>query len=108
MCGRLQTAQQRQQEQHTALAAELERLRQHAARLQQDLAAARSATLDEGQERADQSERPPFAAPLEEVPADERLLDLQEFFKYKKRKHYRRTRGHRQHVTAVRIDAVRA
>jgi large subunit ribosomal protein L21 len=29
-------------------------------------------------------------------------------FKYKKRKHYRRTRGHRQHVTAVRIDAVRA
>ena len=28
-------------------------------------------------------------------------------FKYKKRKHYRRTRGHRQHVTAVRIDAVR-
>jgi large subunit ribosomal protein L21 len=29
-------------------------------------------------------------------------------FKYKKRKHYRRTRGHRQHVTALRIDAVRA
>jgi len=29
-------------------------------------------------------------------------------FKYKKRKHYRRTRGHRQHVTAVRIDTVRA
>jgi large subunit ribosomal protein L21 len=29
-------------------------------------------------------------------------------FKYKKRKHYRWTRGHRQHVTAVRIDAVRA
>jgi len=29
-------------------------------------------------------------------------------FKYKKRKHYRRTRGHRQHETAVRIDAVRA
>ena len=29
-------------------------------------------------------------------------------FKYKKRKHYRRTRGHRQSVTAVRIDAVRA
>lgn len=29
-------------------------------------------------------------------------------FKYKKRKHYRRTRGHRQHVTSVRIDAVRA
>ena len=29
-------------------------------------------------------------------------------FKYKKRKHYRRTRGHRQHLTAVRIDAVRA
>ena len=23
-------------------------------------------------------------------------------FKYKKRKHYRRTRGHRQHYTAVR------
>jgi large subunit ribosomal protein L21 len=29
-------------------------------------------------------------------------------FKYKKRKHYRRTRGHRQSYTAVRIDAVRA
>jgi large subunit ribosomal protein L21 len=28
-------------------------------------------------------------------------------FKYKKRKHYRRTRGHRQSFTAVRIDAVR-
>jgi large subunit ribosomal protein L21 len=27
-------------------------------------------------------------------------------FKYKKRKHYRRTRGHRQSFTAVRIDAV--
>jgi large subunit ribosomal protein L21 len=27
-------------------------------------------------------------------------------FKYKKRKHYRRTRGHRQSYTAVRIDAV--
>ena len=29
-------------------------------------------------------------------------------FKYKRRKHYRRTRGHRQSYTAVRIDAVRA
>jgi len=29
-------------------------------------------------------------------------------FKYKKRKHYRRTRGHRQSFTAVRIDAVQA
>ncbi|HXY40008.1 MAG TPA: 50S ribosomal protein L21 [Vicinamibacteria bacterium] len=29
-------------------------------------------------------------------------------FKYKKRKHYRRTRGHRQAFTAVRIDAVQA
>ena len=29
-------------------------------------------------------------------------------FKYKKRKHYRRTRGHRQSFTAVRIDTVRA
>jgi large subunit ribosomal protein L21 len=29
-------------------------------------------------------------------------------FKYKKRKHYRRTRGHRQSFTALRIDAVRA
>ena len=28
-------------------------------------------------------------------------------FKYKKRKHYRRTRGHRQAFTAVRIEAVR-
>jgi large subunit ribosomal protein L21 len=28
-------------------------------------------------------------------------------FKYKKRKHYRRTRGHRQTFTAVRIDAVK-
>lgn len=26
--------------------------------------------------------------------------------KYKKRKHYRKTRGHRQSVTAVRIDAI--
>jgi large subunit ribosomal protein L21 len=29
-------------------------------------------------------------------------------FKYKKRKHYRRTRGHRQTYTALRIDTVRA
>lgn len=29
-------------------------------------------------------------------------------FKYKKRKHYRRTRGHRQSYTAVRIDAIQA
>jgi large subunit ribosomal protein L21 len=29
-------------------------------------------------------------------------------FKYKKRKHYRRTRGHRQSFTAVRIDKVQA
>ena len=29
-------------------------------------------------------------------------------FKFKKRKHYRRTRGHRQAFTAVRIDAVQA
>jgi len=29
-------------------------------------------------------------------------------FKYKKRKHYRRTRGHRQSFTALRIDSVRA
>ncbi len=29
-------------------------------------------------------------------------------FKYKKRKHYRRTRGHRQSFTALRIDAVQA
>ncbi len=27
-------------------------------------------------------------------------------FKYKKRKHYRRTRGHRQTFTAVRIEAI--
>ena len=27
-------------------------------------------------------------------------------FKYKKRKHYRRTRGHRQAYTALRIDSV--
>jgi large subunit ribosomal protein L21 len=27
-------------------------------------------------------------------------------FKYKKRKHYRRTRGHRQAYTAVKIDAI--
>jgi large subunit ribosomal protein L21 len=27
-------------------------------------------------------------------------------FKYKKRKHYRRTRGHRQSYTAVRIDQI--
>ena len=27
-------------------------------------------------------------------------------FKYKKRKHYRRTRGHRQAFTAVRIEAI--
>ena len=29
-------------------------------------------------------------------------------FKYKKRKHYRRTKGHRQSFTAVRIDKVLA
>jgi len=29
-------------------------------------------------------------------------------FKYKKRKHYRRTRGHRQSYTAVRIDSIQA
>jgi ribosomal protein L21 len=29
-------------------------------------------------------------------------------FKYKKRKHYRRTAGHRQSFTAVRIDRVEA
>ena len=29
-------------------------------------------------------------------------------FKYKKRKHYRRTRGHRQAFTAVRIDALQS
>ena len=29
-------------------------------------------------------------------------------FKYKKRKHYRRTRGHRQAFTAVRIDSIEA
>ena len=29
-------------------------------------------------------------------------------FKYKKRKHYRKTRGHRQLFTAVRIDRVQA
>ena len=29
-------------------------------------------------------------------------------FKYKKRKHYRRTRGHRQAFTAVRIERVQA
>jgi large subunit ribosomal protein L21 len=27
-------------------------------------------------------------------------------FKYKKRKHYRRTRGHRQSFTALRIDGI--
>ena len=29
-------------------------------------------------------------------------------FKYKKRKHYRRTRGHRQSFTSVRIDTLQA
>lgn len=29
-------------------------------------------------------------------------------FKFKKRKHYRRTRGHRQSFTALRIDAINA
>ena len=29
-------------------------------------------------------------------------------FKYKKRKHYRRTRGHRQEYTALRIEAIKA
>jgi len=29
-------------------------------------------------------------------------------FKYKKRKHYRRTRGHRQSYTALRIDTIEA
>lgn len=27
-------------------------------------------------------------------------------FKYKRRKHYRRTRGHRQHFTALRIEEI--
>jgi large subunit ribosomal protein L21 len=27
-------------------------------------------------------------------------------FKYKKRKHYRRTRGHRQSYTALKIDSI--
>jgi large subunit ribosomal protein L21 len=29
-------------------------------------------------------------------------------FKYKKRKHYRRTKGHRQEYTALRIDTIEA
>lgn len=29
-------------------------------------------------------------------------------FKYKKRKHYRRTRGHRQEYTALKIEAIKA
>jgi len=29
-------------------------------------------------------------------------------FKYKRRKHYRRTKGHRQPFTAVRVDAIQA
>ena len=29
-------------------------------------------------------------------------------FKYKKRKHYRRTRGHRQSYTALKIDSIEA
>ena len=29
-------------------------------------------------------------------------------FKYKKRKHYRRTRGHRQAFTTLRIDSIEA
>ena len=29
-------------------------------------------------------------------------------FKYKRRKRYRRTQGHRQHYTAVKIDAIQA
>jgi large subunit ribosomal protein L21 len=29
-------------------------------------------------------------------------------FKYKKRKHYRRTRGHRQEFTALRIETIQA
>jgi len=29
-------------------------------------------------------------------------------FKYKKRKHYRRTKGHRQAYTALRIDSIQA
>jgi len=41
------------------------------------------------------------------VVAQDRTAKLR-IFKYKKRKHYRRTRGHRQHETALRIDAVRA
>jgi large subunit ribosomal protein L21 len=29
-------------------------------------------------------------------------------FKYKKRKHYKRTKGHRQSFTAVRVDSIRS
>jgi large subunit ribosomal protein L21 len=29
-------------------------------------------------------------------------------FKYKRRKHYRRTKGHRQYATALRIEAIKA
>ena len=47
------------------------------------------------------------AAVLGTVVADGRDRKVR-VFKYKKRKHYRRTRGHRQSYTAVRIDAVRA
>jgi large subunit ribosomal protein L21 len=45
------------------------------------------------------------AAVLGTVVADGRDRKVR-VFKYKKRKHYRRTKGHRQSFTAVRVDSI--
>lgn len=45
------------------------------------------------------------AAVIAEVVAQGRDRKIR-VFKYKKRKHYRRTRGHRQAFTALRIEAI--
>ena len=53
------------------------------------------------------SPRVPDAQVLGTVVEDGRDKKIR-VFKYKKRKHYRRTKGHRQSFTAVRIDKVQA
>ena len=47
----------------------------------------------------------PKAAVIAEVVAQGRDRKIR-VFKYKKRKHYRRTRGHRQSFTVLRIEAI--
>jgi large subunit ribosomal protein L21 len=49
----------------------------------------------------------PKAAVIAEVVAQGRDRKIR-VFKYKKREHYRRTRGHRQSYTVLRIEAIQA